>query len=231
MEFYDLKSFDFSKIKFPPKKSKTGTFIKMYYDKKAFGFALPKTKVLFDTNDSKFGISLNIDVNETPEYIDKFTEFDDNIQRLAIEKDFVTLEYKYFSCIKTPSNSRYSKYLAFKFQKKRNNEDSEQDPNPFSTVFYNGCSVKESPEDDPEELKVESIEELCNLLKKGTLIDTAVEVGGIWVRPSDKTFGTFFKIDHIQINSGIEETVKPPPQDPFNDFSDTESESSLEFDD
>ena len=210
MSYLNINTVDFSQLKFPRQKSNSGTrFISAFYNKKALGLKLPKLRIPFDSQLSRYGqLEFNISLGNNQEIIDKFYELDNQMVKFAEEFSWVEESCEYVPTLKESKNSEFPPTIRIKIPKKDNT---------IKTLFF-----------DKEKKKVDTLtnEDVLALLTKGTHILSAIECVGVWF--NDERFGLSWKAEQVRIVESPS-TKKSSEDYAFEDDSDIDSLSDTEL--
>lgn len=179
---YKMEDIKFEELKFSTSRQKTGRrFLSVFYNKKPLEIYLPKLKIPFDSNVSKFGaLEINLSLKDRPELEEKFKELDSQVEKFALENGWFENEnYKYYPTLKTSEN--YPSNIRFKIAKK----DGE-----ITTRFF---------KDDKEEIYPNDYSDIVPFLKRDHQIISLVNLGGLWFSNINgvESYGLFWKVEQM----------------------------------
>jgi hypothetical protein len=196
-EILKLNEVNFDNIKFSKIRSNTtAKFINAFYNKKNLLIKLPKLNIVFDTkmNYGKLELSLSVDDPETTEL---FKQFDSILQEYGEEHGWTNNEenWIYLPVLKG-LDTKYSPFIKFKIP--LNNEQQ------YDTKFYGS---------DRKEIEMTSQNSVCNALKRGVSLLSAVEFSGVWfmtTKDNKKQWGPAFKLVQLRLCDSQDKITSNP---------------------
>lgn len=188
MEFYKVTDIDFSQLAFSKTKNSSGKrFINAYYNKKILGLKFPPLKIPFDSKINMYDqLEINVSLGINEDLIESVKNLDEEMVKFADEnKWFKDENYKYTPTLKESSNGDFPPTIKMKIPVNNG---------VVKTTFF---------DENKKKINISTRNDVVNLMKKATVIQTAIECVGVWF--IGEKFGLAWKAEQIRIISKPEQ--------------------------
>ena len=177
---HNINDVNFSELKFSRQKNASERkFISVFYNKKSLALILPKLRIPFNAQLSKFDqLEFNLSLGTNQDLIDKFKELDTQIVAFAKENDWITEESVYVPTLKEAKNDAYPPTIRIKVPRRMG---------VVQTQFF---------DENKKLIDVATDDKVLDLLSKGTNALSAIECVGLWF--ANGRYGLSWKAEQIR---------------------------------
>jgi len=177
----NINDINFAELKFSRQKnSSERKFISVFYNKKSLSLILPKLRIPFHAQLSKFNqLEFNLSLGTDEELISKFKELDSQIVAFAAENEWITADSVYVPTLKEANGNAWPPTIRIKIPKR---------DDVIQTYFF---------DENKKSIEVTTNQQALDLLSKGTNVLSAVECVGLWF--ANGRYGLSWKADQIRV--------------------------------